>query len=726
MSFAKLHKLVAYLLSGLGLLALSLGTELDANVLVLMFLGYAGSVFAESKLIERPYYGKSWNVAVLAAFLIQLARAIATEPTHAKAHEFAAFQQISRLWNRRTAADYQQIAVLSFLHLIAATVLSASLTYALIFIGFVIATPWMLALSQLRREIEGNYPASVPNDERAQAAVRRVLASKRVVGASFLVNTALLALPLFAMTLTIFVVVPRVGQGFLNLQRSSGQRVAGFGSEVELGGFGVIRDDPTVVLRVTPLPKVDERAPRMSLRMRGTSFDHYDGKRWTRSPSNPQLLPNIDREQYLIRRPTERGKDLALQIILDHLDEPVVFVPYGAVSIKVPMRIVHAQRIARNIVHTAGLDLRYEDPDELGLVYTAYVSRDPVEADLLPTMSERRARYLQVPKAHEKTAELAARVKGDAKTPQEAAQRILAYLHSDRFKYSLTLPEVDQQAPLEAFLFKARRGHCEYFASAMAIMLRTLEIPSRNVTGFVGGRYNPYGGYYALRQGDAHSWVEAYIEGRGWVTFDPTPPSRANVGPRQSLWADLQALVDAVRTRWMTSVVGYDLRTQVSMLRNLARLFSSQERGRGGDDGAGEIDREAWKKLGRSALFAVLAVCAVAAFVVWRVRRKKRPATRPVPQEVEQAVKLYRDLERALASSGHARPMAVTPVEHARALAEHGFPCATEVQAVTDSYMRVRYGGERLADDELPVLRSAVARVRKAPPPPRAAPPPAA
>jgi hypothetical protein len=275
------------------------------------------------------------------------------------------------LFNRRTAADYQQIAVLAFVHLIAATVLSASLSYALIFIGFVIATPWMLALSQLRREIEGNYPASVPNDERAQAAVRRVLASKRVVGASFLVNTALLALPLFAMTLTIFVVVPRVGQGFLNLSRSPGQRVAGFGSEVELGGFGVIRDDPTVVLRVTPLPRVDERAPRMSLRMRGTSFDHYDGRRWTRSPSSPQLLQSVDRENYVIRRPPRRGKDQALQIILDHLDEPVVFVPYGAVALNVPPRVVHAQQVTRNVVHSAGLDLRYEDPDELGLVYTA-------------------------------------------------------------------------------------------------------------------------------------------------------------------------------------------------------------------------------------------------------------------------------------------------------------------------------------------------------------------
>lgn len=723
MSFAKLHKLVAYLLSGLGLVALSLGTELETDVLLLIFAGYAGSIFAEGTLIERKAYGRGWNLAVVAMFVLQCIRAGASEPTLAMAIEFAAFLQISRLWNRRTAADYQQIAVLSFVHLIAATVLSASLSYALIFIGFVIATPWMLALSQLRREIEGNYPASVPNDERAQAAVRRVLASKRVVGASFLVNTALLALPLFAMTLAIFVVVPRVGQGFLNLSRSHGQRVAGFGSEVELGGFGVIRDDPTVVLRVTPLPKVDERAPRMSLRMRGTSFDHYDGKRWTRSASSPQLLPSIDREQYLIRRPLERRKDQALQIILDHLDEPVVFIPYGTVALTVPPRVVHAQAVARNIVNAAGFDLRYDDPDELGLVYTAYVSRDPAEADLLPTLSERRQRYLQMPQGHQKVAELAAKVKGDATTPLESARRILEFLHSTRFKYSLEQPDVQNQTPLDAFLFKARRGHCEYFASAMAIMLRTLDIPSRNVTGFVGGRYNPYGGYYALRQGDAHSWVEAYIEGRGWVTFDPTPPSRASVGPRQSLWADLQALIDAVRTRWMTSVVGYDLRTQVTMLRRLARFFATKGGGAAANGGAGsELTPDNWKAFGRSTLVIVLAICVLVGLWRWRIRRRRKPTDRVVPEHVEQAVKLYRELERALASSGNPRPISATPVEHARALRAGGFPCASEVQDVTESYMRVRYGGEMLPASELPKLRSAVARVRK-PPQPRAAAP---
>jgi transglutaminase-like putative cysteine protease len=719
MSFAGLHKLVAYLLSGLGLLALSLGTELETSVIVLMFLGYVGSFFAEGKLLGHPYYGRAWAVVLAAALVLQCMRALSTEPSLALPIEFAALLQISKLWNRRTAVDYQHIAVLAFLHLIAATVLSTSLSYAVIFIGFVIATPWMLALSQLRREIEGNYPASAPNDERAQAAVRRVLASRRVVGASFLLNTALLAVPLFAMTLAIFVVVPRVGQGFLNLQHTRGQRVAGFGNQVALGGFGVIRDDPTVVLRVTPLPRVDEKAPRMSLRLRGTSFDHYDGKRWTRSQSTTALMNTIDHESYTVRR-SPKPQDKRLQIVLDHLDEPVVFLPYGTVALHVPPRVADAQRVTRTLLNGPGLDVRYEDPDELGLMYTAYVSTDPFEADITAMTSERRQRYLQLPNGQERVTTLTHDLTDGSQTELESAQRVQRYLQSNRFHYSLTLPDTKNRPPLDVFLFEARTGHCEYFASAMAIMLRTLGIPTRNVTGFVGGRYNPYGGYYALRQGDAHSWVEAYIEGRGWVTYDPTPPLRAELGPRSTVWADLQALVDAVKTRWMTSVVGYDLRSQISILRKLRQLFSpsnpSSANSRGGSSHLELSDMKRWGRL-----IVLLVAAAGFAFVAYRWRARRRRAAgehrRNQSPQVADAVKLYRDLEKALLASGRARPVGATPLEHAQALEQAGFTQANDVREVTESYMRVRYGGGAIVADERALLREAIGRVRRSPRP---------
>jgi transglutaminase-like putative cysteine protease len=594
-------------------------------------------------------------------------------------------------------------------------VLSTNLSYAALFVGFVIVTPWMLALSHLRREIEGNYPSGSSVDPAQRNAIERVLSSRRVVGPGFLIGTALLSLPLFAMTLAIFITIPRVGQGFLSLRRDSGQKVAGFGNEIELGGFGVIRDDPTVVVRVLPQPRIDEKAARVSLRLRGTSFDRYDGRRWTRTHSEPQFLrPGWQGVRPLRRLPDDR--DRRMQIVLDHLEEPVIFLPEGTVAISVPPRVSAGQSINREITHAPGLDVRYDDVDGLGLVYTAFVSRDPAEADIVPIAPERRALYLRVPPGHERVAELAQRVIGNATTAGEKALRIEGFLKHGQYTYSLKQPDVGKRTPLEAFLLINKRGHCEYFSSAMAIMLRSVGVPTRNVTGFVGGRFNPYGGYYALRQGDAHSWVEAYEEGRGWVTYDPTPAARAVVGPSDGLWADVNALVDALRTRWTTSVVGYDLRAQVGMLRKVAQWLAAhrgakQHRGLHGEDDAEEgFHVSDAFKLGLRAV----ALIALMIGVSFAVRRWLRSSTARKDPPAAQAASLYVELERALRKRGHPRPAAATPLEHAKKLREIGFAQSADVQAVTVRYLEARYGGVALERRELAELREVISRIKRA------------
>src|SRR5438445_11208009 len=114
--------------------------------------------------------------------------------------------------------------------------------------------------------------------------------------------------------------------------------------------------------------------------------------------------------------------------------------------------------------------------------------------------------------------------------------------------------------PIGDFLFNVRQGHCEYFASAMAIMLRTLGIPSRLVNCFLPVEYNDISQQYVVRGSDAHTWVEAYFPGYGWITFDPTPAagtiSVAAAWGRFSLW------MDAFRTFWTDWVVSYDFSRQ--------------------------------------------------------------------------------------------------------------------------------------------------------------------
>ena len=720
MSFSALHKTVAYLLSGLGLFALSLGHELWPVTSVLLLAAFVGSYFVEGPILHRPGYTRVWTSVVVAFLAVQALRALLVEPSLGLALEFAAVLQLSRLYSRRTAQDYQQIAVLSFLHLIAATVLSTEVTYALVFVGFVIVTPWMLALSHLRREIEANYPAYTDDGGRSRAALARVLASKRVVGGRFLLATALLSVPLFAMTLAIFLMVPRVGQGFLQFGRGTGDKVAGFGNQVELGGFGVIRDDPTVVLRVTPEPAQDLKSRRLSLRLRGTSFDHYDGRLWTRSVDASSPLQPSANQQFVLRR-APRSTDITLHIVLDHLEQPVVFLPAGTVALSVDPKLVHAQRVPRRLRHGSGYDIRYVDRDQAGLIYDAYVSTVVGEQSLQPLRRETLSLYLQMPEGHGRVADLAREITAGARSAVEKAQALRAYLQSSRFTYSLTQPSVGpDELPLVAFLFREHKGHCEYFSTAMAVMLRSLGVPARNVTGFVGGQYNPYGEYYALRQGDAHSWVEAYFEGHGWITFDPTPTSSTELSRQEGLWADLHALVDALRVRWMTSVVGYDLRAQLGILRELKALFagpSTSKQGGGEDEAA--LERDSMRAQARTVLVWT-GVVLVLGLLVWFLRRRRRAGSGKarLSSQAAEAVQLYRSLERVLQRRGYPRATTVTPLEHAQALQEAGFPHASAVFEVTEHYLQARYGEPPLSREQLVSLQRLVIQIDQAPTPP--------
>ena len=124
-----------------------------------------------------------------------------------------------------------------------------------------------------------------------------------------------------------------------------------------------------------------------------------------------------------------------------------------------------------------------------------------------------------------------------------------------RYGYTLTLPQSVEKDPIANFLFERKQGHCEYFASAMAVMLRTLGIPSRVVNGFRSDEFNDLTANYVVRAKDAHSWVEAYFPGYGWQTFDPTPGGAA--GTPQG-WNRLRLYVDAMASFWRDWIVSYD------------------------------------------------------------------------------------------------------------------------------------------------------------------------
>lgn len=237
-------------------------------------------------------------------------------------------------------------------------------------------------------------------------------------------------------------------------------------------------------------------------------------------------------------------------------------------------------------------------------------------------------------------------------------------------------------------------------------MLRTLGIPARNVTGFVGGVWNDYGNYYAISQGDAHSWVEVYVDGY-WFTLEPTPAARGELPADTGVLAELRAIIDALRTRWSESVVGYDLQQQVSSLRGFYRWLRSF---RSDDDVMPEeVDDESRLQLSErsSAPIAVALILVVLlAGIAWWIRRRRRGAS----GELREATRLYAELERVLKRAGYVRPPARTPREHAAAVREGGFERADVVDEITEAYLAARWGAEKIDVGE---MRSKVRSIRR-------------
>src|SRR5262249_6923729 len=194
------------------------------------------------------------------------------------------------------------------------------------------------------------------------------------------------------------------------------------------------------------------------------------------------------------------------------------------------------------------------------------ISRYEADSDILePSPAELRtagqnyprqlaAVYLRLPAVDPRVAQLAADVTAAGKNNYDRASALENYLRT-RYGYTLQLPRTQPRDPIANFLFERKQGHCEYFASAMAVMLRTLDIPSRVVNGFRTDEFNDLTGNYVVRAKDAHAWVEAYFPGYGWQTFDPTPSG--NGGTPQG-WGRVALYLDAMASFWRDWIVSYD------------------------------------------------------------------------------------------------------------------------------------------------------------------------
>ena len=190
-------------------------------------------------------------------------------------------------------------------------------------------------------------------------------------------------------------------------------------------------------------------------------------------------------------------------------------------------------------------------------------------------------RYLQLPENFdERISQFTEQITNGKKNRYEKAKAVESYLQNN-FGYTLELKAGGDQ-PLSDFLFNVREGHCEYFASSMAIMLRTQGIATRVVNGFQTGEYNEAAGVYVVKQKDAHSWVEVYFpKENAWIPFDPTPfagrTDAANAAASNGIVGKFNTYLVALETFWIQYFVAYDNQEQRSLFSSVKSGFNKYQ-----------------------------------------------------------------------------------------------------------------------------------------------------
>ena len=592
------------------------------------------------------------------------------------------FLAIVKVLTASTNRDYFLLKLIAFMELLAASILSSNSNFFVFLTLFLVLGVATFMSSEIRQS--GHVRTVVMRGP----AVRAI--NSRLAGGSILVSCSIL---LF--TGALFFVLPRTARAAFQHLVSARYHVPGFADSVTLGEIGEIKkaDTPVMHVRVDYAP---EQLRPLMLKWRGAALSEFDGRRWYNPFESEETLRPDHGELRLAddRRLTRLVPHISYSVHLKDIASNVLFFAGQPEMLR-----IDAPMILRSA--SGNYKFMYRDPGTVAYeVYSTLERLNGInDTDSESYLSyENRIAYLRLPRIDARIVALARSATASQTTQLGEARALESFLRSN-YGYTLELPPAEPRDPLANFLFERRKGHCEYFASAMAVMLRALGIPSRVVTGFGPGVYNPVSGWQIIRASDAHSWVEAYLPGNGWTSFDPTPP---DLSPQQpSLFARINFYFDAADTFWQDWVLNYNLDRQVQLA---SRLGESGEKLRlGWFDNFG-LTLSNWKRRLTSwgEFFGVLMIpIVIACIAVWRFGRDVRDWVHALHRvnkvsrgdaRASDATLLYARMLKLLKGRGIEKPAWLTPLEFAQVIPQP--EVSALVQDFTDAYNDLRFGSD--------------------------------
>jgi transglutaminase-like putative cysteine protease len=597
---------------------------------------------------------------------------------------FAILTQALQLLDARPRRSEFLLVALSLFQVILAANLTDSVFFPPLLVVFTLATVWTLMVHTLRAEaLEAGEPE----------------AARRAISGGLLRMTGIACLLSVLLALLLFPVLPRIRSGVLFSAGATGPLgVAGFSDHVTLGEIGRIRMDPEVVLRVETL---EGEPPAPGDRYwRGLAFDQFDGRSWSITPPTRERVPG-DSEIGVDLGYRAQGRRLVQRIARQPIDPGVIFTAGAATGIRgLVGRLERDVNGALYAHSTAGERADYT-------VASDFVVRedDALRGSDAELPDHRGERYLALPELSPEIRQMARQITEGRTSDADRALALETYLRR-RGRYSDTppvVPENNPRSPIEVFLLGETEGHCEYFASAMVVLARSVGLPARLVGGFAGGHSNPVGGFIEVRRSDAHTWVEVHYRDAGWVRYDPTPPDLRLAGAPVA--SSLAELANALEFWWFRNVVDFDRGHQARALKKAwgtwrdwrKRAGGQREHRPGRRPGGWDLpDPPDW-------LWGVGALALGLGGLAFDLRRRQRRRGE-VPR-------FYQEALRLLGRKGLVRDPATTARAFASIAREKLSPSAAQSFAVlTESYLAERFGGRPVGavQAELRTLRDSL------------------
>ncbi len=598
------------------------------------------------------------------------------------------FLMVVRLFSSQRTRDHYMLAVLSFLMVLGAAVLTVDSVFLFSFAGFLLVAVITFVLMEMRHSVaEDQGRAQEPQDTAPYRRMANVL----------LATAPLLMLMILAGGSLIFFLLPRVSSRYLSAYAPGSDLSTGFSDRVQLGRIGQIQQSSAVVMHIQI---ENDLEGAYDLKWRGVALSQFDGKVWS-NPFAQTELRRLGNGSYRLGTATGNtapsgipGRKIHYRVLMEPLGTNVFFLAERPASLSGDF--VHLSTDTGGAVYNLDSDHpinRYEADSELS-------EPDTSELRLAPnTAPGTLAHYLTMPPLDIRISKLAEEITASAPNTYDKTVAMERYLRT-RFGYTLDLSRSVPRDPLAYFLFERKKGHCEYFASSMAVMLRSLRIPSRIVTGFRGGEFNDLTGQYLVRASNAHSWVEAYFPGYGWVSFDPTPGGDLET---HSGWSRMLLYVDAAASFWREWVINYDVAHQRTLgegaghssrrlynqlrhwyARHYQALLNSARRTHQ------QIARSPGRWIGGSLAVTGFLIILINLRHILRALANRRLRTHPDREPRASAALWYDQMLRRLARRGWRKSPAQTPHDFVAAIQEPVLQ--RKVATFTRAYESARFG----------------------------------